>query len=184
MISAVRTADLRSRRGVKPGFTLLEIVIVLALAAVLIGGAVGFMVFSSDERALRDASGQLEVLAKKARTKAILNQIPYAIIFRAGTAELMPFGQAPKTDSLNPDSPDDTTSVLVTFPEDMQISVLRWNSGNKWITIQNDITQVWRFDPEGLSEPLGIRYQLENSWQQDTYHPLTATIHTTEIEAR
>ena len=46
------------------------------------GGAIGMMVYSSDERVLRDASGEIEMLAKRARTTAILNQTPYALEFR------------------------------------------------------------------------------------------------------
>ena len=78
MTSAAKTTE--SRRG----FTLLEIVIVLAIAAVIMGGAVGMMVYSSDERVLRDASGEIEMLAKRARTTAILQQTPYALEFRQG----------------------------------------------------------------------------------------------------
>ncbi|MFT4175762.1 MAG: prepilin-type N-terminal cleavage/methylation domain-containing protein [Luteolibacter sp.] len=182
------TSAVRIRNDLRGGFTLLEIVIVLALSAMIVGGAIGLMVYSSDERALRDASSQIEVLAKKARTKAILKQRPYAIVFHAGTASLAPFG--PRGSSSAASSHDGTTeeepelNPVVTLPEDMQLSILRWNTGEKWIRIQHDATQIWRFDPEGLSEPIGIRYQIGQSWQQDTYHPLTATIQTTESEAR
>ncbi|MFT3991283.1 MAG: prepilin-type N-terminal cleavage/methylation domain-containing protein [Luteolibacter sp.] len=187
MISAARTSNFRSPGALK-GFTLFEIVVVLALSAMIVGGAIGMMVYSSDERALRDASTQIEVLAKKARTKAILKQRPYAIVFHGKTASLTPFGQAgqtsPSDENISPTGEITEVNPVVTIPEDMGLSILRWNTGEKWIPIQKDVTQVWRFDPEGLSEPIGIRYQINQSWQQDTYHPLTATIHTTELEAR
>ena len=54
------------------------------------GGAVGMMIYSSDERVLRNASGEIELLAKRARTTAILQQTPYALEFREGIVRLMP----------------------------------------------------------------------------------------------
>ena len=76
MILAVRTT--KPQRG----FTLIEIVMVLAIAGVVMAGAVGFMISSSDERALRNTSGEIELLAKKARASAILHQTSYALEFR------------------------------------------------------------------------------------------------------
>ena len=67
---------------------------VLAIAAVIMGGAVGMMVYSSDERVLRDASGEIELLAKRARTTAILQQTPYALEFREGVVRMMPLALA------------------------------------------------------------------------------------------
>ncbi len=78
----------------RAGFTLLEIVIVLAIASLVMGGAVGLMMFSSDEQALRKASGEIELLAKRARTTAILQQTPYALEFREGIVRMMPLAQA------------------------------------------------------------------------------------------
>src|SRR6478752_6594950 len=88
MISAAKTN--KSPRG----FSLLEIVIVLAIIAVILGSAVGLMVFSSDERVLRNTSGEIELLAKRARTIAILHQTPYALEFREGIVRLLPLAQA------------------------------------------------------------------------------------------
>nr|MCU0749294.1 prepilin-type N-terminal cleavage/methylation domain-containing protein [Akkermansiaceae bacterium] len=91
MISAAKTSNPRHRRA---GFTLIEIVMVLGIAAIVMGGAVGMMIYSSDERVLRDASGEIEMLAKRARTTSILQQTPYALEFREGIVRLMPLAQA------------------------------------------------------------------------------------------
>ncbi|MFZ9941871.1 MAG: pilus assembly FimT family protein, partial [Luteolibacter sp.] len=84
MTLTVRNFD-RSR-----GFTLLEIVVVLAIAAIVMGGAVGTMVYSSDEHSLRRASGEIELLAKRARVTSMLHQTPYALEFRADRARMLP----------------------------------------------------------------------------------------------
>ena len=72
MISAAKTNNRL------PGFSLLEIVMVLAIASIVMGGALGMMVMHSDEHVLRRASGEIELMAKRARTTAILKQTPYA----------------------------------------------------------------------------------------------------------
>jgi len=180
MISAVRTNKKWGK--IRSGFTLLEIVVVLTLAAVITGGAVGLMAYSSDERNLRDASSEIELLAKRARTKAVLDQTPYAIEFREGLVRLMPYAMAGKP--LHETSGMLPTNHVFNVPADMQVSILRWNTGEAWLPSKGNSIQIWRFDPEGLSEPLGVRFKINQSWEEDIYHPLTAAIQSTQTEIR
>ncbi len=173
MTSAAKT-NKRSR-----GFTLIEIVMVLALAAVLMGGALGIMFSSSDERALKNSSGEIELLAKRARTISILHQTPYALEFRQGIVRLLPLAQAgmdPKRISKDPVA--DATSAGETrqlvLEEGVNLQIRRWNT-EKWLATSKDSVEVWRFDPDGLCEPLSIHIGYGNSWMEDTYHPLTAS---------
>lgn len=171
---------------------MIELVMVLAIAAVIMGGAVGMMVFSSNERLLRHASGEIEVLAKRARMTAILHQTPYALEFREGVVRLLPLAQAgqdeKKTagghriggDPVRPSLSDDQQLVL---KDGMKVSVRRWNA-EEWFSTIKDTVHVWRFDPNGLCEPISIRLSLDKSWSEDVYHPLTATIRYSELEAR
>lgn len=190
MTSAVRTTDFRR------GFTLIEIVMVLAIAAVVTGGAVSMMIYSSDERALRDISGEVELLAKRARTIAILQQTPYALEFRPGQVNLMPFAEAgrdeksrpidlPPDPNANPDDIKKRQPVRETLAvqNEMALSVRRWNTDG-WIPMTKGSLQIWRFDPDGLCEPISIRYALDQSWAEDSFHPLTATISDSQLEAK
>ncbi len=181
MTSAVRTT--KHPRG----FTLLEIVIVLAIAAMVMGGAAGFMVYSSDERALRNVSGQIELLAKRARTTSILQQTPYALEFRQGIVRLLPLARAgivgKERAGLGGLSETVDDDQQVNWKDDMEFSILRWNT-DKWMPTGKDTIHVWRFDPDGLCEPISIRLSLGKSWMEDTYHPLTASIRDTQLEAR
>lgn len=173
MISAARMNN--SRRG----FTLLEIVIVLALAAVLMGGAVSIMVYSSSERTLRNAAGEIELLAKQARTSAILHQTSYALEFRQGIVRLIPLAQA-AADSLDAmKSGDDTTpaagkKLQAVLQDGIGLQIRRWNS-NDWVSIVKDDADIWRFDPDGLCEPISIHLSYKDSWIEETFHPLTAS---------
>jgi prepilin-type N-terminal cleavage/methylation domain-containing protein len=187
MISAVRT----SKRP--QGFTLIEIVMVLAIAGVVMGGAVGLMLFSSDERALRNASGEIELMAKRARTIAILNQTPYALEFREGIVRLLPFAQAGRDErklsrrnrDIEESEPESASRENRQFKiqDGMSLSIRHWNS-DKWLTTTKDNVQVWRFDPDGLCEPISVRLDLNKSWSLDTFHPLTASISDSELEAK
>lgn len=187
MISAVRT----SKRP--QGFTLIEIVMVLAIAGVVMGGAVGLMLFSSDERALRNASGEIELMAKRARTIAILNQTPYALEFREGVVRLLPFAQAGREErklsrrnrDIEEAEPDSASRENRQFKiqDGMSLSIRHWNS-DKWLTTAKDNVQIWRFDPDGLCEPISVRLDLNKSWSLDTFHPLTASISDSELEAK
>jgi len=179
------------------GFTLIEVVMVLAIAAVVTGGAVALMVFSSDERALRDASGEVELLAKRARTISILQQTPYAIEFRPGKIRMLPMAEAGVIETrtalgntiggqlVEPPTEGIRRPVREEFsvPAGMEILIRHWNT-DTWLPMKENFVHTWRFDPDGLSEPLGIRFVMENSWAEDTYHPLTATIADSQLEAR
>jgi prepilin-type N-terminal cleavage/methylation domain-containing protein len=175
------------------GFTLLEIVIVLAIAGVIIGGSIAAVVLSSSERVLRNASSEIELLAKKARTAAILHQTPYAIQFHPGSVSLLPLAETMELNRLtalgneiggvesNKDLPP-TLHQDISIDPDIQLTIRHWNSAN-FITPTENLIPTWRFDPQGLSEPLTIRLTKGNSYAQDTYHPLTATISDSELEA-
>lgn len=183
MISAVRTT--KPRRG----FTLIEIVMVLAIAAIVMGGAVGLMIFSSDERVLRNASGEIELMAKRARTIAILHQTPYALEFREGVVRLLPLAQAGVSEKKNrladpqPVTENSDENRQLNLDGGMAVLVRHWNS-DAWLSTVKNTVHVWRFDPDGLCEPISVRLTLGKSWAEDTYHPLTATIRESQLEAR
>jgi prepilin-type N-terminal cleavage/methylation domain-containing protein len=186
-ISAARTIDRAPR-----GFTLLEIVIVLVIASVVIGGAVGVMVYSSDERALRNASGEIELLAKRARSTAVLLQTPYALEFREGVVRLMPLAEAGQIERrtksgrrVGGEEVQTGNAERWEYPLEPGIEafVRRWNS-DVWHAAREDAIHVWRFDPTGLCEPISVRLTLNDSWMEDTYHPLSASIRETQMEAR
>jgi prepilin-type N-terminal cleavage/methylation domain-containing protein len=186
MTSAARTNERRS------GFTLLEIVIVLAIAAVVMGGAVGLMVYSSDERVLRNASGEIELLAKRARTTAILLQTPYALEFREGSVRLLPLAEAGKDEERTAGGREIGGEEVLTesaerweYPmeDGVEVLVRRWNSAD-WQPTRKNAVHVWRFDPNGLCEPLSVKLTLGDSWSEDIYHPLTGAVRENFMEAR
>lgn len=175
------------------GFTLLEIIIVLIIAALVIGGSITTIALNDSERILSKQSGEIELLAKKARTTAILHQIPYAIEFHPRSIKLLPFSQTlenQRTTSLGREiggttsaAEKATTTETLALDSEMAISISYWNT-TQFITPNKSNIPIWRFDPDGLCEPITVRMTYENSYVQDTYHPLTASIAESESETR
>ncbi|MFM2199599.1 MAG: hypothetical protein RLZZ505_3031 [Verrucomicrobiota bacterium] len=183
-----------SRIPVGYGFTLLEIVIVLLVSGIVFGAAISVMLGSSAQRALISASSDIELLAKKARTASILHQKPYAIEFRENSLRLMPFAEASETERTTAlgneiggtaveSEPGMTLREDISIDPKISLSVRRWNSGD-FVTPNKTLIPVWRFDPNGLSEPITVRMTVGESYAQDTYHPLTASIADSELEAK
>lgn len=183
------TSTARKCKGA-PGFTLLEMVMVLVITSMVLAGAVGLMVFSSDEHQLRDASSQIEALAKRARTTAILQQTPYAVEFREGVARMMPLAEVGRDENYTvgghriggePVETEGASYTDVKLAEGIELFVRRWNS-DKWLPTAKDSIHVWRFDPSGLCEPLSLRYVMEKTWMENVFHPLTAAIRHSELD--
>ena len=190
MISAVRTTD-RTRGG----FSLMEIVMVLAIAAMVMGGAVGLMVYHSSERELRRVSSEVEVLAKQARTISLLQQKPYAIQFVPGKVLLLPLaeitGMVEKSTNSSPDDSGAPSNPEARAPihkeidlkPEMEFSIRRWAS-DTWLQPDEKHSQVWRFDPNGLCEPIAIRMVYDGSTMENDFHPLTASIRDSYMEIK
>lgn len=185
MTSTVRKCDRHS------GFTLLEIVVALVIAGLVMSGAIGLMTFSSDEHRLKDSSTAIEALAKRARAAAIRNQTPYALELSQGMVKMMPWAEAGgKERSLasgrrigGDDVPEAGERSQVALDSDMGLAVRRWNARG-WDELVKRVVHVWRFDPDGLCEPLSLRLELNDSAVVTAYHPLTASIRDTQQEAR
>jgi len=190
MISAVRIND-RARGG----FSLIEIVLVLAIAAMVMGGAVGLMIYHSSESELRRVSTEIEVFAKQARTISLLQQKPYAVQFVPGKVLLLPLAEITgiiETSATGSPSeePDEASSQAnapihkeITLKEGMALSVRRWAS-EEFVEPEEKKSQVWRFDPNGLCEPLTLRLAYDGSTMENDFHPLTAAIRESYMEIK
>ncbi|GAA5484352.1 prepilin-type N-terminal cleavage/methylation domain-containing protein [Haloferula sargassicola] len=183
--AARRTSD--RRRG---GFTLLEIIIVLALAMMVIGGALAGLYINRDEGRLNNATVEIEALAKRARTMASLQQRPYALEFLPKQVNLLPYADAliepDERDAFAEDDPEASSGATESYQidDDFLLLVRRWATG-QWDPVERNDRQVWRFDPQGICEPLGVRFEMENgNWIAILFNPLTAAIAETESDIK
>jgi prepilin-type N-terminal cleavage/methylation domain-containing protein len=193
MIKAAKT----ERRRQLGGFSLIEMVLVLAIAAMVMGGAVGLLVYHSSERVLKKVSSEVEVFAKQARLISLLQQRPYAIQFLPGKILMKPLAEITgpaETSGKSAKHPEaesvvdelHTTSPVhkeITLDGGITVSIRRWGS-ERWIEMDEKHSQVWRFDPSGLSEPITVRMVYEGSSHESEYHPLTASIRSSYMEIK
>lgn len=184
-------------RRLARGFTLLEMVIVLALIGLALGGAMTLFISTSSERQLKGAAGDMELLAKRARTVAMVQQTPYAITFFEQSVRLSPLVEAGYTDDQLKERQEFESDALraggpapkfspvretLTF-DSFALSVRRWGSDN-WVPMLRNDPQVWRFDPNGICEPVGVRLDFEDGWIEMEFHPLSASVRDRSMEAR
>ncbi len=183
----------RNRRG----FTLLEMVIVLALIGLAMGGAMALFITTSAERRLKGTAGDLELLAKRARAVSMVQQTPYAITIFSESVRLSPLVEAGYTDDQlreRQDTEEAARDMGLPAPkfspvresvslEGYAVAVRRWGSDN-WVSMLRNDPQVWRFDPNGVCEPMGIRVEYDDGWIEMEFHPLNASIRDRSMEAK
>jgi prepilin-type N-terminal cleavage/methylation domain-containing protein len=188
-----RTVSRRLARG----FTLLEMVIVLALIGLAMGGAMALFISTSSERVLKSTAGDIELLAKRARSVAMVQQTPYAITFFEQSVRLSPLVEAGYTDDQLRERQQFEADALQsggTAPkfspvretvslDSFELSVRRWGSSN-WVPMLRNDPQVWRFDPNGICEPMGVRIDYDKGWMEMEFHPLSASVRDRSLEAR
>ncbi|MGB1260584.1 MAG: pilus assembly FimT family protein [Akkermansiaceae bacterium] len=164
------------------GFTLLEMVFVLGLIMLIITWVTINVASVDTERQLREASGEIENLARRGRAVAIQQQRPYLLTITADTISIGPKYARAETSEDEEDGaqehPDVTTSEKMD-PE-VQYEVRRWMS-DEWVLLEEKMEVVIELDPAGLVEPISIRCSHGKSWLIQELHPLTAGVRYEEM---
>lgn len=116
-------ASLRS--AAREGFTLIEIVLVLAIVAVLAGFAVPFLSGILHESAMREPMEELEALAKAVRQRAIQERRAYEIVFTGTDFSAQPLRLYldPAQDPESPEDPAQENGETVPAPEETALQV-------------------------------------------------------------
>ena len=172
------------------GFSLLEIVFVLAMIAMLTTWMTLSVSTVETEQKLRDASAGIESLAKRARNIAVRQQRAYQLTISAGGIAMAPqYQQHSGHDNFIEGTQneagatvqrfDDITATEGTDP-DVVYEIKRWRSDD-WILIKEDEKVVLALDPIGLVEPISIRCSIGKSWLIHELHPLTAGVRDEEM---
>lgn len=65
----------------------------------------------------------------------------------------------------------------VSLPDGFSLQLQRWGSAN-WASPGG---YLWRFEPNGLCEPLGLRLTREDAYYEMTFNPLTAVADETSL---
>jgi type II secretory pathway pseudopilin PulG len=148
----------RSGRGA-PGYTLLEIALVVSIIVLLVGAAVPLSSGFIREQRLRDAVRELLVLAKTARTDAMTTGRAAEVVFGKRGFYLRRPGEEEPSES-------------VKLARGMSYQLLPFSADKP----MRPDGQRWIFQPTGLCEPLSVRIMENEAWIEVRFDPLTAGI--------
>lgn len=141
------------------GYTLIEIVLVLAIMALIIGATIPLSSGFRREQRLRDPVRELLVLAKTARAEAMTTGRATGLVFhKEGFGLLRPGAEEP-TDVFH--LPARMSYTLTPFGMEKPLK---------------PDGQTWVFQPTGLCEPITFRLQEGEAWIQVAFDPLTADL--------
>ncbi|NNE92281.1 MAG: type II secretion system protein [Verrucomicrobiales bacterium] len=135
------------------GFSLLEIIVALAVAMLILGGAVLTITPVNDEHQIRRTGGKIETTARKALIEAGTENRTALIVVGRDCLE------------------DETSGAEWHWPEDIRI-LIRPPGNEKW-QVPSAGGYPWRFFPQGICEPLAFRIESEAAEMEFKIDPLT-----------
>lgn len=152
----------------RQGFTLLEVVIVLAIMVLLMGIAVVSFDSVGREHELKHPVAEFERMTVEAVQRAGIYERPQVVTFDSSS-----FAMRYKTDADGiATKVDDTTwERRVHLPKEMKLSLRRFGAA-KFAPAAGQRLIV---APGGLCEPLTARFELGDAWIEVTLDPLSGT---------
>jgi type II secretory pathway pseudopilin PulG len=191
IITASKTPTVRHRRA----FTLLEIMVAFFIGSLVIGLVVLSIDSVTDEKRLRTATRELNMMAADAMRKAISEQRSYSIFvnqnilmlrethirqedietfYKEQNDRIEEQKQATSTGSLFDDeeiaAPRQRVVSRFDLEPDMSIQWKRWVE--REYTIPKGIE--WVFEASGICEPVSVRISSDDGYIEMDYNPLTA----------
>ena len=178
------------------GFSLIEIVVVLAIIAVMFGTAMMMVSSPQQEAEIREVHNDIEDLARQAREMSFSYQQPFVVELREGEVLMRPLANpnARIVDELS-EAPMENRGLkeletmkwprVVTIDPKYELWVLRWGQQN-FTFVTGEVVESWVHTPNSPCEPVIIKLVSRdgNSLLSRKYHPLTAMATDDELEIR
>src|SRR5688572_21080840 len=162
------------------GFTMMELLVVLAIISMVFGG--GFVVLSSmdEEKALRTPFIELRSMAKKAWMRSLNEQRAWQIRFLPDRFVLEP-KQAVNADDQKMFQDADAAAkrgvgieTIIVDPE-IVMEVRRWGEPQWFRPLSEEVT-AWVVEHSGRCEPMSVRFSSERGTIGAQFDPLTAGV--------
>ncbi|YCM44992.1 prepilin-type N-terminal cleavage/methylation domain-containing protein [Verrucomicrobiaceae bacterium 227] len=185
-----------SDKLIRPGFSLIEIVVVLAIVAVMFGTAMMMVSSPQQEAEIREVHSDIEDLARQAREMSFSYQQPFVVELREGEVLMRPLANP---DARIVDDLSESTSTnsglkeletmswprVVTIDPKYELWVLRWGQQN-FTYVTGETVESWIHTPNSPCEPVVIKLVSTdgNTLLSRKYHPLTAVATDDELEIR
>lgn len=140
-------------------FTIIEIVMVLAITVLLLGAAMPFVSSMMLAEQLKSPARELEAMAITARCNALAEQRPYQIVITGEGFQLQRLSGGKEAGILGEFKiPSGVTFEMAYWPEE------------KW---QQPRRHVWYFAPSGLCEPIRVMFRKGDSFFSQKYSAIT-----------
>jgi prepilin-type N-terminal cleavage/methylation domain-containing protein len=150
-----------------PGFTMLEVCVVLFIIAVLFVVTIPVASRLLDEEKLQGPIRELQTFARTARREAMMEDHSYEVLLLNDSYVLRPVA-----DAKNPEK----KPITYGLPADVTFAIKRL--GDREFKKQADAR--WIFSSNGLCEPITFLFQRGSDWVRCRADPLTATIENEE----
>jgi prepilin-type N-terminal cleavage/methylation domain-containing protein len=158
-------------------FTLMEMLVALAIIGLIVSASVVATGALSDERKIRDPLNELRILGKRAWARSMEEQRAWQIRITANSFVLEP-KQPVHADDLklfkDVDAQMKRSSGIDTYQVDpeIRVEVRHWGEA-EWHTPRPD---AWVFEQSGLCEPINIKFISEFATIAVSFDPLTAAV--------
>lgn len=152
-------SKLRVRRSRSAGFTLLEIIVVIAVICVLAGLAVMSFTMFDEKANFEKPADQLARMVKQASRSSVVLGKPVVISF-----DKKGFGFV--------NAGIQGTESRCDLPKNVKIGVKRWN-GQKYGPAEDF---NWTFYPTGICDALQFKFQSDEGTQEMSFNPLTGSV--------
>ena len=193
----MKKLSVRGRSLCLQGFSLIEIIVVLAIVAIMFGTAVMMVSSPQQEAKIREAHHDIEDLARQAREMSVSYQQPFVVELSDGEVRMMPLARPEErlVDDLSESTEEQNAGLRklesMSWPRVVQISpeyelwVLRWGQ-QYYSLVEGDAVEQWIHTPHSPCEPLSIKLVSRDgsSLLSRSYHPLTAIATDEELEIR
>lgn len=153
---------LRIRRA--GAFSLLEMVVSLAIIAILTGYFMVRFSESQEEQLLSPPSSQLRLLSQRALRQASAYREEYTMVFTQSAMALV------RGRGLGGEVSEGEVVESIAVPGEVAV-LLRLAGGEKWVPADGD---TWYFRPGGLCEPIEVRFESGEAFVELAFDPLTA----------
>jgi prepilin-type N-terminal cleavage/methylation domain-containing protein len=144
------------------GFTLLEMGLVIFILVVIAGMAIPMTAGMLAQERLKGEARELQDFATEARKLAVKENRPYEIVLKdkGYSLELYHTEKKAKEDVVRSS----------TLGSNVRYSVERWGERG----FELPASEPWIFQPDGICEPIRVRFESKKAWMEYSFAPLTA----------